>query len=130
MRGILDLRRHRRSLRFVAVAASRFCPSVNIEALRFVDATVCFASWCVNRLSFHDAPYRWLDDGTREASAIPLTSFRIARALDPNPRKLPGEVSYADSIQGHGAQVFAVQLQDGAYRVSLLHPDHTSDETS
>jgi len=74
--------------------------------------------------------YGWLSDGPRQAIALPLTPFRIARALDPNPRKLPGEVLYADSIQGHGAQVFAVGLPDGAYRVSWLHPDFTSEEKS
>ena len=35
---------------------------------------------------------------------------------------------YADSIQGHGAQLFAVRLPDGAYRVSLLHPDRSVEE--
>lgn len=76
------------------------------------------------------AGYGWLSDGPREAIALPLTPFRIARALDPNPRKLPGEVLYTDSIQGHGAQIFAVRLPDGAYRVSWLHPDRTSEEKS
>jgi hypothetical protein len=74
--------------------------------------------------------FGWLSDGPREAVAIPLTPFGIARALDPNPRKLPGEVLFSDSIKGHGAQVFAVQLQDGAYRVSLLHTDRTLEEKS
>lgn len=74
------------------------------------------------------AGYGWLSDGPRQAIELPLTPFRIARALEPNPSKLPGEELYADSIRGHGAQVFAVRLPDGEYRVSLLRPDRTSEE--
>jgi hypothetical protein len=74
--------------------------------------------------------YGWLSDGSREANAIPLIPLLIARAVEPNPRRLPGDVLYADSIKGYGPQVFAVQSQDGEYHVSLLHPDRTAEERS
>ena len=71
--------------------------------------------------------YGWVSDGPREANAIPLTPIAIARAVAPNPKDLPGDVLYADSIRGRGAQPFAVKLKDGEYRVTLLHPDRSTD---
>jgi hypothetical protein len=72
--------------------------------------------------------YGWLSDGPREANVIPLIPLKIARAVTPNPQELPGDVLYSDSIRGTGAQLFAVKLKAGDYRVLLLRPDGGADE--
>jgi hypothetical protein len=74
------------------------------------------------------AGYGWLSDGNRQDDAIPLTPYLEVRAVARNPKDLPHDVLFRDSIRGTGAQKFAVRVEDGQYDVSLLHPDHTNSE--
>jgi hypothetical protein len=72
--------------------------------------------------------FGWVGEGSREAVAIPLVPYAVARAIAKNPAGLPGDVLWADSIRGRGAQEFAVKAADGEYRVQLLHPDESAED--
>ncbi len=71
--------------------------------------------------------FGWLDDGPREAVAIPLTPYLEVRAVAKNPSNLPHDVLFRDFIKSHGSQKFRVKMPDGSYEVALLHPDRSSD---
>jgi hypothetical protein len=75
-----------------------------------------------------EAGFGWLSDGAREAVAIPLTPYLEVRAAAKNPQNLPHDVLFRDYIRGHGAQTFGVKVAPGDYKISLLHPDRSTDE--
>ncbi|MGI8745235.1 MAG: hypothetical protein ACR2NN_22220 [Bryobacteraceae bacterium] len=74
-----------------------------------------------------DKGFGWLDDGQREAVAIPLTPYLEVRAVAKNPSNLPHDVLFRDFIKGHGSQKFGVKMPDGPHEVLLLHPDRSLD---
>src|SRR5205823_5524960 len=72
--------------------------------------------------------FGWLSAGEREAVAIPLTPYLEVRAAAKNPGNLPHDLLFRNYIRGKGAQTFGVKVEPGEYKVSLLHPDRTSQE--
>lgn len=72
--------------------------------------------------------FGWLSDGNRQDEPIPLTPYLEVRAVASNPKDLPRDVLFRDSIRGTGTQKFGVRVKEGQYEVSLLHPDHTTSE--
>ena len=72
--------------------------------------------------------FGWLSDGEREAVSIPLTPYHEMRAVAKEPRNLPHDRLFRDSVRGSGAQEFALKADPGEYRVLLLHPDGAVDE--
>jgi len=80
---------------------------------------------------FSDAAgFGWVGEESREAKAMPLVPYKTARAVTKDPKDLPADVLYGDSIRGQGPQQFAVKMKDGEYRVLLLHPDRKAEEKS
>jgi hypothetical protein len=69
--------------------------------------------------------YGWVTDGLREANSIPLTPYEELRGITKDPKHLPQNTLFGDSIHGQGAQTFRVRTGDGRFRVYFLHPDDT-----
>jgi hypothetical protein len=76
----------------------------------------------------NETGFGWLSEGNRQEEAIPLTPYLEVRAVAKDPKDLPHDVLFRDYIRGTGAQKFAVRVKDGAYDVSLLHPDHSTSQ--
>jgi len=75
-----------------------------------------------------ESGFGWLDEGKREAVSIPLTPYLEVRAAARDPKNLPYDVLFRDSVRGQGAQQFAVKVtKPGSYEVLILHPDRTID---
>jgi len=74
------------------------------------------------------AGYGWISDGEREAHALSLTPYHEVRAVARNPRNLPRNVLFGDSIRGRGAQTFRVRTGDGDFTVFFLNPDGSTTQ--
>ncbi len=74
-----------------------------------------------------DKGFGWLEDGQREAVAIPLAPYLEVRAAAKNPGNLPHDVLFRDFIKGRGSQKFGIKIPDGPYEALLLHPDRSFD---
>lgn len=73
--------------------------------------------------------YGWISDGQREAVPLPLTPREIVRATAQNPRDLPENALFGDSIRGVGPQTFRARTGPGEFMVTLLHPDGNATTT-
>ena len=72
----------------------------------------------------------WAPGGSREAVGIPLAPYLEVRAVAREPKLLPHDVLFRDSIRGWGAQQFIVKAPAGDYEVLFLHPDGTMDSAA
>jgi hypothetical protein len=70
--------------------------------------------------------YGWASEGPRKAVGITLTPYLEVRSAAKDPKNLPHDVLFRNSIRGEGSQVFRVNAAPGEYRVVFLHPDHTT----
>jgi hypothetical protein len=69
--------------------------------------------------------YGWVSEGERRAQALPATPYLEMRAVARNPKSLPENLLYGDSIQGRGAQTFRIRAAAGEYTVFFLSPEGT-----
>lgn len=70
-----------------------------------------------------EAGFGWIGEGVRDANVLPDASKTKVRATASNPKNLPENALFGDSIRGTGAQTFRVRTGPGDYGVSLLSPD-------
>jgi hypothetical protein len=73
--------------------------------------------------------FGWASDEPRTAIALPLTPYQEVRAVSPDPKHLPENVLFGDSIQGSGPQVFRIKAAAGEYSVQFLKPDGSTIDT-
>ena len=69
--------------------------------------------------------FGWASDGIRNANALTPAPYAEVRATVANPRHLPRNVLFGDSVHGDGPQLFRIRVADGEYTVQLLNPDAT-----
>jgi hypothetical protein len=69
------------------------------------------------------AGFGWVGDGTREAVVLPDAPKSKVRATAPNPKNLPENALFGDTIRGVGAQTFRARTGPGEYVVNLLRPN-------
>ncbi len=72
--------------------------------------------------------YGWTGAGWREAVPLPATPYTEIRATARDPRGLPRNTLFGDSIRGRGRQVFRVRTGNGEFAVLVLYPDGTARE--
>lgn len=71
--------------------------------------------------------YGWVSDRPRQDVAIERTPYAEVRATALEPKRLPSNVLYGDSIRGSGAQTFRVRTGEGEFDVFILKPDGAAD---
>jgi len=67
--------------------------------------------------------YGWTGEGKREAVPLTPVPFAEIRALLPQPKHLPRNTLFGDSITGEGPQTFRIRSGDGVFTVLMLTPD-------
>jgi hypothetical protein len=72
--------------------------------------------------------YGWTGDGERRDIPLERTPYLEIRAAVRDPRRLPANALFGDSIRGRGPQTFRVRAADGEYAVKFLAPDGSATE--
>ena len=72
--------------------------------------------------------YGWVEDGVREALALPLTPYAEVRATAKEPAQLPVNMLFGDSIRGRGAQTFRARTGNGEFTALLLDRHGKAEE--
>ncbi|MBI4877284.1 MAG: hypothetical protein HY822_21870, partial [Acidobacteria bacterium] len=72
--------------------------------------------------------YGWAGEGERQSMALERTPYLEVRTAVKDPKRLPANVLFGDSIRGRGAQTFRLRARDGEYSVKFLAPDGSATE--
>ena len=64
--------------------------------------------------------YGWAGEGEREDVAAPVTPYLEIRAAARDPKQLPANALFGDSIRGRGPQTFRVRTGEGRFQVRML----------
>jgi hypothetical protein len=73
--------------------------------------------------------FGWVSNGAREAVTMPLASYHTVRAVARDPKDLPSNALFGDSIRGSGPQVFRVRTGAGKQTLRILRVDGSSVES-
>jgi hypothetical protein len=74
--------------------------------------------------------YGWTGDGERQDVPMERTPYLEVRAAVKDPKRLPSNALFGDSIRGRGPQTFRVRASDGDYAVRVLAPGGSDSERS
>jgi len=67
--------------------------------------------------------YGWTGEGERRDAPIERTPYLEVRAAASDPKRLPANALFGDSIRGRGPQTFRLRAAGGEYAVKFLAPD-------
>jgi hypothetical protein len=72
--------------------------------------------------------FGWTGDGERRDAPMERTPYLEIRAAVREPKRLPANALFGDSIRGRGPQTFRIRAADGEYAVKFLAPDGSATE--
>jgi hypothetical protein len=72
--------------------------------------------------------FGWTGDGERRDAPMEWTPYLDIRAAVRDPKRLPANALFGDSIRGRGPQTFRIRAADGEYAVKFLAPDGSATE--